>query len=96
MKNKNTLLIEIATQCAGNVFSRTYWRENRSNDFNLNSVPALIEFECENLVKLSFAPEDKISERDVFMCKMYAVQYYNEHMAKILEHKASQDGVNDA
>jgi hypothetical protein len=86
MKNKNTILIEIAIQSAGRVFSGLYW--GRSTP--LESIPYLIEEECDRQITSVFKSEDKISERDVHMCKMYAVQYYNEYMSRIMTHRMNQ------
>ena len=91
MKNKNAILIEVGVQAVGTVFSRLYWLENRDINFSLDGVVSLIEQECESQIHAILTPEDKVTQREIFISKMYAVQYYQDHLASILEHKVQQD-----
>lgn len=97
MKNKNAILLELSTEVVGSLFSKLYQREHRWVGFDVRSLPALIEEECEKQAHAYFADQKEgPTERDMFLMKMHAVNFYDKHFSKILADKVEDDRRKDA
>lgn len=92
MKNKNAILLDLSAHVVGATFSKFYQKENRPDGFDLNAVTALIENECEKQAQLCFAEQNNdLTDRDLFLMKMYAVNLYDKYFSKILLDKTQED-----
>lgn len=93
MKNKNAILLELSTHVVGSLFLKFFYKENRHDEFDKNNIPAIIESECERQAQLCFSdPKDNVTDRDMFLMKMHAVNFYDKYFSKILLDKIEEDG----
>ena len=81
MKNKNAILIELSTSTVAELFGRFY----RQGLGEGESVPKLIEEECEKRARSTFDDRDRVTDGDIHLMKMHAVGYYEQYFSKILE-----------
>jgi hypothetical protein len=92
MKNKNAILMDLSIHVVGSLFSKFYQQENRLEGFDPNTIPTMIENECDKQAKLCFFDQKPdLTDKDLFLMKMHAVNLYDRYFSKILLDRIEED-----